>query len=144
MYQQALSKWYGEAAGHNFTDEWIEKLIKELQLVTQSKVKAHRTWLRCNMHKWWPCTVQKDNLQVPPLIRRQQREKRRKQRDAQRQRSDQLASLDIPLTLEEAEIDALIDAIQPTTKAPETPTHTNSIEEISTVVPRTQLEQRRD
>ena len=70
MYQQALSKWYGEAAGHDFTDEWIEKLIRELQLVTQSKVQDHRTWLRRNMHKWWPHTVQNDSIQVPPTVRR--------------------------------------------------------------------------
>jgi hypothetical protein len=37
MYQQALSKWYGEAAGHDFTDECIAKLIRELQAVTKSK-----------------------------------------------------------------------------------------------------------
>ena len=40
----------------------------------------------------------------------------------------ELASLDIPPTLEEAELDALTDANQSTTKAPGTPTHTNSIE----------------
>ena len=45
-YQKALSKWYGEAAGHNFTEVWIEKLIKELQAVKQPKVTDHRSWLR--------------------------------------------------------------------------------------------------
>ena len=133
-----------EAAGHDFTEEWIKKLIRELQLVTQSKVQDHRTWLRHNTHKWWPHTVQNDNIQEPPMVRRQQREKRRRQRDAQRQRSDQLASLDIPPTLEEAELDALTDANQPATKASGTTTHTNSIEVVSTVVPRTQPEQRRE
>ena len=141
MYQQALSKWYGEAAGHDFTEEWIVKLIRELQSVTQSKVQDHRTWLRRTMHTWWPHTVQNDNIQVPPLVRRQQREKRRRQRDAQRQQSDPLASLDIPPTPEEAELDALTDADQPATKAPGTPAHTNSIVVVNTVVPRTQPEQ---
>ena len=66
MYQQALSKWYGEVAGHDFTEEWIAKLIMELQAVTQSKLQVHRTWLRRTMHTWWPHTVQNDNRRVWP------------------------------------------------------------------------------
>jgi hypothetical protein len=133
-----------EAAGHDFTEEWIKKLIRELQLVTQSKVQDHRTWLRRNMHKWWPHTVQNDNIQVPPMVRRQQREKRRKQREAQRQRSDPLASLDIPPTPEEAELEALTDVDQPATTAPGSPAHTNSIGVANTAVPRTKPEQQRE
>jgi hypothetical protein len=78
MYQQALSKWYGDAPGHDFTEEWIEKLTRELQAVTQSKVQDHRTWLHRTMHTWWTHTVQNDNMQVPPTVRRQQREKWRR------------------------------------------------------------------
>ena len=79
------------------------------------------------MHKWWSHTVQNNNIQVPPTIQRQQQEKWRRQHDAQRQRRDSLAILDLHPTQEEVELEALIDADQPATKAPRTPAHTSSI-----------------
>jgi hypothetical protein len=143
MYQQALSKWYGAAAGHDFTEEWLEKLIMELQAVTQPKVKVHRMWLRCNMHTWWPQTVQKDNLQVAPTVRMQQREKRRLQRTTQRNRSDPSATNELNLAQDDVDPVTDTDEDQPAAKAPQAQDQTSGILGTSTDDSRTQTEQRR-
>jgi hypothetical protein len=53
--------------------------------------------------KWWPHTVQKGNVQVPPTVRLQQREKTMLQRIAQRNGSDISDAIEINLVPEEEE-----------------------------------------
>jgi Ulp1 family protease len=62
IYQQILSKRYGDAAVHHFTADRIAHHITDLKVVTQSKVTDHRTWLRCTIQTWWPHIGQNGNL----------------------------------------------------------------------------------
>jgi hypothetical protein len=94
------------------------------------------------MHTWWLHTVQKDNLQVPPTVRRQQREKRRLQRATQRQRSDPLATKDLNITQDEVDLESLTDEDQLAAKAPRAPAHMSGIAGANTDDSRKQTEQR--
>ena len=53
LYQQAVSNWYGAAAGQTFTDAQIQALLKSLGTINQDAASRHREWIRTHMHTWW-------------------------------------------------------------------------------------------
>jgi hypothetical protein len=105
--------------------------------------RALETSLRRNMHTWWPLTVQKHNLQVPPTVRMQQREKRRLRRATQRQLSDPLVTEALNHTQDEVDLESQTEEDQPVAKAPQAPAHTGGVTGASTDASQTETEQRR-
>ena len=53
LYQQAVSNWYGAAAGQTFTDAQIQALLNSLDTINQDAASRHREWIRIHMHTWW-------------------------------------------------------------------------------------------
>ena len=77
LYQQAVSNWYGTAAGQTFTDAQIQALIKSLGSINQDTADRHREWIRINMHTWWRGNWEGADKVNPPGTHQQQVQQRR-------------------------------------------------------------------
>ena len=102
LYQHTLSQRYGEATGYEFAESRITSPLNALKAVTRTyRVKAHRLWLWHTMHSWWPMTMDKDELHIPPAGKQQRCEARQVQRLA-RQRNGNMEDIDIDLNVDAA------------------------------------------
>ena len=85
-----------------FAESRITSPLNAFKAVTRTdRVKAHRTWLRHTMHSWWPMTMDKDELHIPPAGKQQRCEARQAQLLA-RQRNGNMGDVDIDLDVDEA------------------------------------------
>ena len=80
LYQQAVSSWYGTAAGQTFTDAHIQDLINSLRAINQDNAGRHREWVRIHMHTWWRGNWEGGDPVTPPGMHQQRQVQRRRHR----------------------------------------------------------------
>ena len=83
LYQQAVSNWYGTAAGQTFTNAQIQELIQSLGSINQDTADRHRKWIRLHMHTWWRGNWEGADKVNPPGKHQQQVQQRRQRCRAQ-------------------------------------------------------------
>ena len=77
LYQQAVSNWYGAAAGQTFTDAQIQELLNSLRTINQDAASRHREWIRIHMHTWWRGNWEGTDPITPPDKHQRQVQQRR-------------------------------------------------------------------
>ena len=83
LYQQAVSNWYGAAAGQTFSDAQIRELLNALCTINQATASRHREWIRTHMHTWWRESWEGTDPITPPGEHQRQVQQRRQRRRVQ-------------------------------------------------------------
>ena len=83
LYQQAVSNWYGAAAGQTFTDAQIQALLNSLRTINQDDASRHRAWICTHMHTWWRGNWEGADPITPPGKHQRQVQQRRQRRRVQ-------------------------------------------------------------
>ena len=83
LYQQAVSNWYGAAAGQTFTDAQIQALLNSLGTINQDAASRHREWIRTHMHTWWRGNWEGADPITPTGTHQRQVQRRRHRRRVQ-------------------------------------------------------------
>ena len=83
LYQQAVSNWYGAAAGQTFTDAQIQELLNSLRTINQDTASQHRAWICINMHTWWRGNWEGTDPITPSGKHQRQVQQRRQRRRVQ-------------------------------------------------------------